>query len=128
LWFSKYFRDESNKDSHSDPGFAIRSVVNVFSFFISGIIDTDTGDSWEKKAFVADFVFAEWFGVFVYWEVFESKMHEESKREMDVDGAGGQENDLDDDNEKNGNTNAFKEIFGDKERDEAYESNVSGEK
>lgn len=72
LGFSKNLSDKSNKNGHSSPGGMVRSIMDVFSFLSSGIVNTDAGDIWDDNSFIADLVFAERFRVSVDWEVFYS--------------------------------------------------------
>ena len=106
----------------------VRSIFNILSLLVSGVVDSNAGNSRHYKLLVADFISSHWLRVSVYGEIFHGHMHKESKREMDIEGAGGKEHDLDKYDEENGDSNAFKEIFSDKERDEADESHVLCEK
>jgi len=72
LRFSENLSDKSHKNGHSSPGGVVRSIMNVFSFLSSGIINTNAGDIWDDDSFIADLVFAERFRVSVDWEVFYS--------------------------------------------------------
>lgn len=53
-------------------------------------------------------------------------MHEKSKGKADVNRTGKKEHSLDNYDEENSDSNAFKEVFGDYESGKAYESDIAG--
>jgi len=53
-------------------------------------------------------------------------MHEKSKGKADVNRTGEKESSLDDEDEEDCDSDAFKKVFGDDESGKAYEGDVSG--